>query len=697
MSIGDGKAVISLAARLNAARDRHFTGRSAELAQFRAALTGERRGIDETGSCAVLFFHGPGGIGKTTLLRRFATEALAARRAVVEIDGRSIDPSPAAFEAEAVLTEPGTVLLVDTFEECRGLEVWLREKFLPRLPADTLVVLAGRQAPGLEWRSDPGWADALRVMQMQNLSPEDAKAMLTARGVTEELHQPMLTFTGGHPLALSLAAELASHNPGTSPLSWWRPSPDVVELLLARLVGDLPSTAHRYALEVASHVRYTTEELLRAGGVDNPANMFNWLRTLPFIESAPHGLYPHDVVRDSLDADLRWRDPQGYETMHRLLRKHLLARGRAAQGAAILPAMGDLNYLRRYGGVMPQMYRSGRDGEVFEDAYRPTDRPAVLKLASTSRAAFSAELMEFWLDRQPEACFVHRRSDTGELVAFIALLKLTSPTDDEIATDPVVAAAWTHCQTHGPLRHGEHLGLARFMVYSPTYQPPSPVQGLIMQRLLATMMHTEHMAWSFLTTTEPAFWEPLMNYIDHHLVQMSPVHADLGFGSFAHDWRAVPLDVWFELLEPWELFGPEPRQQTRTEELAVLSRSEFDTAVRDALRSSRHRDLLATNPLTRSRIVTQSSTAGGVTEARDPITVLQHLLANAVDALRDDPQQVKLHRVLATTYFHRIRTQESAAEQLLLSLSTYRRHLKLAHQRLSDILWHQEIRGTKPS
>ncbi|MGV9356485.1 AAA family ATPase [Streptomyces misionensis] len=67
-----------------------FTGRTAELAVFRAALAGDE------GAPAVLFVHGPGGIGKSMLLRRFAAEARAAGRQVLEIDGRIVQPTPEA-------------------------------------------------------------------------------------------------------------------------------------------------------------------------------------------------------------------------------------------------------------------------------------------------------------------------------------------------------------------------------------------------------------------------------------------------------------------------------------------------------------------------------------------------------------------------------------------------------------------------
>jgi hypothetical protein len=39
--------------------------------------------------------------------------------------------------------------------------------------------------------------------------------------------------------------------------------------------------------------------------------LFEWLRGLSFIESGRLGLYPHDLAREALVADLRWRHPIG--------------------------------------------------------------------------------------------------------------------------------------------------------------------------------------------------------------------------------------------------------------------------------------------------------------------------------------------------------------------------------------------------
>jgi polynucleotide 5'-kinase involved in rRNA processing len=74
MSSSKGLRTRRLEERLRAARVSHFVRRSEELAVFHAALAG----CEE--ASALLFVHGPGGAGKSALLRWFADKARAAAR-----------------------------------------------------------------------------------------------------------------------------------------------------------------------------------------------------------------------------------------------------------------------------------------------------------------------------------------------------------------------------------------------------------------------------------------------------------------------------------------------------------------------------------------------------------------------------------------------------------------------------------------
>ena len=313
-----------------------MVGRGGEIEMFREALD------KADDAFRVLFVNGPGGVGKSTLLAELADVARATGADVVRVDARMFDPDPeggrdavaaaagagdmSAAEAVARLDRP--VLLIDTAELLSPLEDWLRSEFLPTLPAAALVVFAGRTPPSARWATDPAWLDVLRVVSLRNLPPQDARAYLQANGVPAAVHERLLTLSHGHPLTLALLVDTIGPDAHTVPASL-TDVPELVGTLLTQVVDTAPSPRHRAALEVAAHAHFTTEGLLRGVlGGDDAADLFAWLRTLTFVEAGPHGLFPHDVVRDVLDADLRWRDPQGYARLHRAVRRFLVGRSK---------------------------------------------------------------------------------------------------------------------------------------------------------------------------------------------------------------------------------------------------------------------------------------------------------------------------------------------------------------------------------
>lgn len=672
MSTGGGVIDDSLAA----GRDRAFVGRQAELSLFKAALTGETR------ACPIHYLHGPGGIGKSMLLRRLAREARQAGRTVVEVDGRTAIPTPEGF-AEAAgpnVTAPGVVLLVDTFEKCQGLEGWLWERFLPQLPVGAIVVVAGRSAPDPRWAADPGWDGLLQVTSLRNLAPADAAAFLTARDVPPRLHTTLLSFTGGNPLALALAAALAVKDAASTPS--WRPDQDAVAFLLPQLIGDTPSPLHRQALEICAHAYVTSESLLRALMGDDAPELFSWLRVQPYIETSAAGLFPHDVVRASLEADLRWRDPDGFAAMHGQMRRYFLDRLRSAPESRMLQATGALTYLYRSDGHMSEFNDWREVGLVEDQPYAPPHRERVLELARKAEGEDSAAVAAFWLDRRPEAFRVYRSNRTGEVLAFSAWLRIEEP--EGLDVDPVVAAAWRHARANGPLRPGEHLALARFSVYPEEYQRPSAPMTFMQWRAAAEYVRADRLAWSYAVMRDNGSWNDYLRDLNLLPADERPTVGDHSYALFGHDWRAQPADAWLREKSAAMLSGApmaEPAAPTHVG-LVVLSRPEFDGAVREALRTLRKPALLASNPLHRSRLVTDGGRG------------LSEVLAAAAEGLLDERSGEKRHRAVIATYFRGAPTQEAAAERLGLPFSTYRRHLTSAIQRMSDLLWHHELRGT---
>jgi hypothetical protein len=664
----------TLADRLRRVRAATFVGRTPEIELFREAL----HRADPLGGFAVLYIWGAGGVGKSALLRRLGDEAEAAGRTVVRVDARAIDRSPNGFrEAAADARNPGRVLLVDTFEAGQGMEGWFWDVFLPDLPADTTVVLASRQPPDPSRSLDPEWSAAVRVAALGILSPSDAATLLGHRGVTGAVADSLYAFAGGNPLALVLAAEVAARS-GTGSASW-TPHEPTIKMLLDRLIGDLPSAMHRRALEICAHVLVTREDLLRSLFGEDGAELFAWLRDQPFIDANPQGLRPHDLVRDLLVADLRWRDPQAWRVMNQQVEPYFLQAALNAAEPDVLSGVSALKYLHRHGDLMRYFITWRERGEVYEDAYRESDRDAVLRMAERVDGPAEAVLVDYWLGRQPEAFRVCRRPGDDELVAFAGWLRLTSPDETDVAADPLVGEIWAHVLEHRPLRAGAKIVVQRFVNVGRATEQPDPITDLFYMRGTAICLREPDLAWTYIVVPDADGWTPVLEYEGHQRLTgaLSSV--------FAHDWTAVPRGPWLDLLQDRLLNGPAP--EPRRPPSVAPARPDFERAVRDLLRGWHHRLSVESNPLINTRLAGD----GPLTER---IESLRAAVEEAVDTMPGTARGDRLHRTLAVTFFHGSLTQEAAAERLGIAFGTYRHRLASAIEHVTEQLWQRATGGT---
>jgi hypothetical protein len=680
---------------LRSRRRHRFVGRSSEVELFRAALDAPEP------SFLSLHLHGPPGIGKTSLLDVYAALAADAGATVVRLDGRDLLPSPSAVlqalstvlevpEGDAAIGAPPgggrLVLLFDTYERLAALDEWVRTRLLTRLPATTLTVVAGRAPPGPAWRADPAWRELLRVVSLRNLSPEESRRYLETCGVDPAHHAHLIERAHGHPLGLSLLADVVVRGgeAAADPLT-----PDLVGTLLRRFVDIVPSGRHRRALEVCAVARVTTEALLReVFGTEDAHGLFAWLRGLSFVESGPAGVFPHDLARDTLEADLRWRDADGYRRVFRGVRGHVHDRLRTSRGREQQRAISDAKYLfRRLPGVVSPVDWDAW-GQQYPEPAAPEDREAILDLVLAWEGEASATIAAHWWERQPEAFFVVRSQD-GALGGFLALLDLTRASAEDIAADPGAAAAWEYAR-QAPPRPTEVVTQSRFVIDRDVHQGPSPTLNAMPVLTMQRYFDTPNLAWDFLTLAEPERWDEYFAAADlPRAVGADFRVGDRRSGLFAHDFRQVPVDALLERVTERALaqdVAPGPANVEAP--LLVLSQPEFDAAVRQALRDLHRPDLLARNPLLRTRLVHDRAGA----EAPGPAT-LETLVLAAVETLQEHPRDDKRWRAVERTFVRPAATQERAAEVLGLPFSTYRRHLTQGVDRVVAWLWDQEVYG----
>jgi hypothetical protein len=696
--------VTRLADRLSAARHCRFVGRTAELAFFDSLITSGESPV------AVLYVFGPGGVGKTALLHEFARLCEQAAVAAAYLDGCSIEPVPKAFmtalqSALGLATDepplaflasrPGRfVLLIDAYEALASLDDWFRDTFLPQLPGNVFVVLASGEPPAAAWQADVGWESLLRIMPLRNLSPDESQIFLSQHPIPSEQHPAILSFTHGHPLALVLVADLYAQRPG--PVGDFQPTAahEVIKALLEHLVQRVPSPAHRTALEACAMVRVMTEPLLAAMLTTPDAHdLFDWLRGLSFIESRWEGLSPHDLVRETLAADLRWRNPDWYAELHRRARSYYSGHLQRTEDLVRQQTLLDLVYLHRDNPVVRRFFEWQTGEDLLATPMVQADLPALLAMTHRNEGQDSARLAAHWLACQPDGALVFRDAE-GQSTGFVGAVALQRASDQERAADPATSAAWDYLSHHTPLRPGEAALIFRFWMADDTYQAVSAVQSLIFVHMVRHHLTTPGLAFTFVPCAEPEFWAPICTYAGLTRLPEADFEVDgRRYGVYGHDWRAVPPMAWLQLLNERETADDRSAGSTPSPPspapLEALSEAEFASAVHDALYNLSRPDLLRSNPLLCSRLVVER--VGRAAGERERIGALQELVHQAAEMLQATPRRMKGYRALYHTYFQPAPTQERAAELLDLPYSTFRRHLKAGVEQITAILWRQEI------
>jgi hypothetical protein len=703
-----------LAKRLGAARHERFVGRRREIEIFESVLKAAQPPFQ------VLYLFGPGGIGKTSLLREFQARAELANVAVFFLDGRNLEATPDSFRRALSATlnlapeenpldvlsnlHARHVLLLDTYETWSALDTWLRDEFLPQLSENALVVIAGREPLSPAWQSDPGWQMLTRTLALRNLSPDEGREFLTRREIPPAQHAAVLDFTHGFPLALSLVADVFDQRRDLQ----FQPenAPDVIRILLQRFAQKVPGPAHRAALEACAMVRVLTEALLAAmlklpdpttalapnadTGAASARELFEWLRGLSFMDASRGGIFLHDLARETLIADVRWRNPDWYRELHSRARKFYTTRLPHAPLAEQQRILFDFVFLHRDNPVMRQMFDWHPEGVITPDALRAQDVPVLLALIERYEGAESRAWAEKWLARQPEKTTVYR-DENGAVIGLFVMVEMQNASAAELDADPATRRAWNFLQSTAPLRAGEVGTLYRFWMARDSYQGVSAVQTQIFLTTVRYQLLTPGLAYHFFPCADADFWAPVLMYGD--LTRLPQVDFQVDgktYGVFGHDWRVRPPLAWLDLLAQREVASNvEAVEPPPASPLIVLSEDEFASAVQDALRDFARPHRLRTNPLLSARMVLER--AGETASADERMHALQTMLRDAIETPQVSPREAKLYRAVEYTYLKPSMTQEQAAEQLDLQFSTYRRHLKAGLLRVTDALWQKEI------
>lgn len=338
---GDG-----LGRRVETAEAVVFQGRRAELDAILATLATPDR------LPGVVSLTGPPGVGKTAFvyaLERACGDHDAADVAI--IDSRDFPHTfPGLLDAVRVAsaraiqrrtsTGPARPLLLvfDTFEEMRDLEEQFWGRLLPDIHGRVLVVLSGRSAPLTDVPS-AGWRMVVDEIVLAELPDDQARRLLAHLGVTDpDAVSATVDLAGGCPLLLCVAAQVYRSgavsglaDPGVPGM--------IARSLIARMSRELQRSDVRELLQAASLVRSFDEELLTAMVGRVRAETFDALCDLSVVRLTTTGARMHDVVRQTVSAELRWRAPERYARLRRRAAEHLLGRPADADRRHVVPEL----------------------------------------------------------------------------------------------------------------------------------------------------------------------------------------------------------------------------------------------------------------------------------------------------------------------------------------------------------------------
>ncbi|MFP3915647.1 MAG: hypothetical protein ACLFWM_12285 [Actinomycetota bacterium] len=375
-----------------------FSGRSAEMRRVDAFL--------KAGSPhRVLILHGPGGVGKSAVLREARRRAVGCGYVVRWVDGRDPHVGDAVLSH---LSDTGEgvagLLMVDTYEQVEGIDAGLRSTLQGVLDS-WRVVIASRRRPAESWRSPP-WDRLAAALELGPLPRDEAALLLRRRGV--EADEALLDWARGEPLALTVAADAASAGGGLEP-SQVGDDEGIAEMIFQRLIGNDRSTSNFDVLAAASVGHLVDASMLEAmvPDVDPPAAE-RWLRGVSFSEELNGRIVLHARVREAVRTLLRAEDPAHYRQLRRRLADHLHARARRGENRMISEMARLVDDPRIRWGLGVESAATHRAGGVL-----PGDEELVEAAVAPSQPR-RWELVRRWFQRSPQHIVAVRDRD-GEL------------------------------------------------------------------------------------------------------------------------------------------------------------------------------------------------------------------------------------------------------------------------------------------
>lgn len=672
---------------INALETELFVGRARELEAL-------RRWLDERLSSAqpeILNLNGPGGIGKSALVRAFLRIAASAGRATLYVDAETVAPHVEAFCAAAGaesprqlverLNEDRPLVVIDSFGYISALTHSLQTEVLEKLDASVPVVITTRTPLRAVWGARSVWGRLIRPLTLEALDDEARTDYLRRRGVEDaDLIQEIAISVGGFPLGLSLAADMVGHL-GITQLPR---SPEwhlVIQSLVNQLLNDVDEEV-RSLLDVCAIVRQFDEMLLdEVSDAPNAAAAFDRLCNMSIVRPADHGLMLHEDVSRMLADNLRWRDRTRFDQLRTRSLAHYRRRAATAGPDERAWLVAERFYLWQDSLIQKLFFMQDSPGRIWVDTGREDDLEAIIAIwfrwldaIPTPEAADAQELEteRIWLDRflrVPDLRLRVFRDAEGEVTGFSTIVPVHQETVDLLQSHPYRGAVvGAFLRAHPEVRlpePGGHPRISYLFQLSMGDREPQATYAEILRDSVGYFAE----GGILLAATIPETHRALTAAMGFKIVPGSKSYfRGLEIDGQILDLDSIGVENWLEAV----VTGRKPPES--------LSRAEFERALQDVLLNWRDDAALAGSPLA-------TLTESGV-DATDQLVAgaLREVISAAIEtgsASSTDDQQLAF-RALQLAYIDKIGSHEAVAERLAVSRSTFYRLLKRGISAVAD-------------
>lgn len=664
--------------------ERCFVGREDALAALDEGLERAQRGP------AVVWVHGVGGVGKTTLLGKWAGALRRGRSAtrVVTLALGGVAGSPASFDAvlEAALLDadvrsiaalgreasPDALVLDGATSE--GVLRWFFEARWSRVGVHTLLVVSSRTPPSASVRGLLSRVARLDTVPLGDLGEDEVRAFFARRDLAVPDLAGVRSVCGGLPLMLELAACRAREGEGEGALHVDDVVSGLDEVAPALLEGCV-SEGREPVLELLAMVRRVDDALFEEClGAEAAADARRWLADVNFVAREPAGYRLHQVLREYVFRDLRRHAPERYRARLERVVDALLERLRGASIDRQCALLFEALHAGRGMGVLQQAlplpwFESLRVREVDASLSEPAALVVEAHEGAASAAYFRA-LAEAGVLR----AHVLQELD-GTVAAVLGSVDVAAlRTAGLDAGDPLAAMT---SRALGPGDCAGHV-LVRWFFAARGYQDFGPALTAVMITNVATL-GAQHPTGreAYFAVSDPERWNPLrapMNITriegasavlhgrTHGLDRAPMLRDDAGVVDCTANARSrIPLLV--------GLGPPSPPPEAPAPEARTSSPPAFDlevlvAAVRDALQSLGRNDALARSPL--------AALAGPSSSLEETADRVRALLRQGMEQLTASEAYAPAVELLRVTYFEPGMKHEAAALHLNIPYGTYR-------------------------